>query len=35
MSDIWENIGVVLKIETHNFHCDLPYMKKERKIKDC
>ena len=24
MSDIWENIGVGMKIETHNFDCDLP-----------
>ena len=22
MSDIWENIGVGMKIETHSFHCD-------------
>ena len=25
MCDIWENIGVGMKIETHSFHCDLPY----------
>ena len=24
MSDIWENIGVGMKIETYNFDCDLP-----------
>ena len=24
-SDIWENIGVLMKIKTHNFHCDLPF----------
>ena len=24
MSDVWENIGVGMKIETYNYDCDLP-----------
>ena len=24
MADVWENIGVGMKIETYNYDCDLP-----------